>query len=217
LRRVVAGPAYPYLVAVGFEGHLVTGPDPKLIPYLLRNHDLPLDADLVSHTGSITVALTMPAGEKRLRISMLSLCLIGLGIATYIAIVESGGGAPVCVAGGGCETVAQSEYAEILGVNVALLGIGGYLGLLAATLLGGDRGRIAGLVLAMIGFGFSLYLTYLELFVIDAICQWCVGSAVAMTGLLALAIARALLYLGTPNAGWRGGPGRSEIEGSEHG
>ena len=57
--------------------------------------------------------------------------------------------------------------------------------LLAAALLRGDGARMAGFVVALAGFGYSVYLTYLELFVIDAICQWCVFSAVLMTVLFA--------------------------------
>ena len=53
--------------------------------------------------------------------------------------------------------------------------------LLGAALLRGDAGRLAGFGLALVGFGYSVYLTWLELFVIDAICQWCVASAVLMT------------------------------------
>ena len=56
-------------------------------------------------------------------------------------------------------------------------------------------GIVAGSV-ALVGFGFSAYLTYLELFVIDAICQWCVASAVLMTLLLLVNAARALAYTG---------------------
>jgi uncharacterized membrane protein len=77
---------------------------------------------------------------------------------------------------------------------VSAIGIAGYAGLLAAALWPGDPGRFAGLGLAMVGFGFSLYLTYLELFVIDAICQWCVASAVVMVVLLLVTAMRAARY-----------------------
>ena len=60
----------------------------------------------------------------------------------------------------------------------------------------GDPGRFGGFLGALIGFGFSLYLTYLELFVIDAICQWCVASAVLMALSLAVAATRAFAYAG---------------------
>jgi uncharacterized membrane protein len=125
------------------------------------------------------------------------LSLVGLGIAIYITAAEAGGGAPACVAGGhGCQTVADSSYSELAGVNVSVLGIGGYLVLLAAFVMPGDAARFAGLVAALIGFGFSLYLTYLELFTIDAICQWCVASAVVMTAILVVATLRAIRYSG---------------------
>jgi len=122
----------------------------------------------------------------------------GIGVATYIAIADSGGGAPVCLAGGGgCETVANSSYSHLLGVNIAIFGIGGYVILLGAALLRGDAARMVGFAVALVGFGYSLYLTYLELFTIDAICQWCVASAILMTLLFAANTTRMLAYVGT--------------------
>ena len=118
-------------------------------------------------------------------------------MATYIAIAESGGGAPKCLAGGsGCETVADSKYAHLAGVNVAVIGIVGYVLVFVAAIVPGDPGRFGGFLTALIGFGFSLYLTYLELFVIDAICQWCVASAILMALSLAVAATRAFAYAG---------------------
>jgi len=96
-----------------------------------------------------------------------------------------------------CATVAHSRYSHLLGVNVAVIGIGGYAALLAAAVLAGERPRLAGFALAAVGLGFSAYLTYLELFVIDAICQWCVASAVLMTLLLTVNATRAFGYAGT--------------------
>ena len=60
----------------------------------------------------------------------------------------------------------------------------------------GDGGRLAGFGLSLVGFGFSVYLTVLELFVIDAICQWCVASAILMTVLFAVSTMRMLGYVG---------------------
>jgi uncharacterized membrane protein len=123
--------------------------------------------------------------------------LAGIGVATYIAIAESGGGAPKCLAGGsGCETVADSKYAHLAGVNVAVIGIVGYVLVFVAAIVPGDPGRFGGFLTALVGFGFSLYLTYLELFVIDAICQWCVASAILMALSLAVAATRAFAYAG---------------------
>jgi uncharacterized membrane protein len=141
--------------------------------------------------------------ERKLRIAAALLALAGIAVATYIAIAESGGGAPKCLAGGtGCETVAESRYSHLAGINVAVIGIAGYALLLAAAVLPGDAGRFGGFLTALVGFGFSAYLTYLELFVIDAICQWCVVSAVLMTLSLGVAGTRAFAFtgreLGTP-------------------
>src|SRR3954462_5133549 len=138
----------------------------------------------------------MPA-ERNLRIIAVVLALAGIAVATYIVIADSGGGAPKCLAGGsGCETVADSHYSHLAGINVAVFGIFGYVLLFACALIPGDTGRFGGFLTALIGFGFSAYLTYLELFVIDAICQWCVGSAVLMALSLAVATARAFAFTG---------------------
>ena len=133
------------------------------------------------------------AAEGRLRAVAVFLATLGVAVAVYIAIAEADGGAPACFAGGGgCETVAESSHSELAGVNVAVIGIAGYLLLLAAALLRGDGARLVGFALALVGFGYSVYLTWLELFVIDAICQWCVASAIVMGLLAVLAVTRLL-------------------------
>ena len=136
-------------------------------------------------------------GEPTIQRAGAALALVGVGIATYITIADAGGGAPVCVAGGhGCQTVADSSYADLGGVAVSVIGIAGYIALLAAMLWPGDLGRFAAASLSLVGFGFSVYLTYLELGVIDAICQWCVASAVVMTALFALSVTRLIRFTG---------------------
>lgn len=137
--------------------------------------------------------------EGTLRKAAVFAAAFGIGVATYITIADAGGGAPVCLAGGGgCQTVANSSYSHLLGINVAVLGIAGYVLLLVAALLRGDGPRMAGFAVALGGFGFSVYLTYLELFTIDAICQWCVASAALMTLLFGLNAVRMIVYVGRP-------------------
>jgi uncharacterized membrane protein len=139
----------------------------------------------------------MPS-ERTLRVTAALIALTGLGVAIYITVADSGGGHPLCVAGGsGCQTVANSSYSHMFGVNVAVFGIVGYLLLIGAAATPGDAGRFTGLLVALAGFGFSAYLTYLELFVINAICQWCVASAALMTLALIVNVVRALGYTGT--------------------
>ncbi len=125
------------------------------------------------------------------------LATFGIGVAIYITIADSGGGSPVCVAGGhGCRTVAESSYSHVLGVNIAVFGIVGYVLLLVCALLRGDAPRMGGFLIGLVGFGYSFYLTWLELFKIEAICQWCVSSAVLMTLLFATNATRMLIYVG---------------------
>jgi uncharacterized membrane protein len=126
------------------------------------------------------------------------LAVAGLGVAGYLTYVHYAGIDPVCNIAHGCIKVQSSEYAELAGVPVALLGLLGYAGILAALLAPGEAARMAAALLGLVGFGFSMYLTYRELFTIDAICQWCVASAVLMTGLAVVTVWRALLLPPAP-------------------
>jgi uncharacterized membrane protein len=125
--------------------------------------------------------------DRRLRIAVAVLALAGIAVAGYLTWVHYADLDPICAGGGGgCEEVQNSDYAELAGVPVALLGLIGYASILASLALPADAGRFAGAMLAFVGFGFSAWLTYVELFEIDAICQWCVASAVIMTALAVL-------------------------------
>jgi uncharacterized membrane protein len=131
--------------------------------------------------------------ERRLAIAIGAIALVGVGIATYLVYVHYAGIQPFCVSGGGgCEKVQTSDFAKLAGIPVADLGLAGYLAILASLFVRGDLGRLAGAAIALSGFGFSLYLTYREIFTIKAICQWCVGSAVLMTLLAILTVVRLL-------------------------
>lgn len=124
------------------------------------------------------------------------IALAGLGVAVYLTHVETTATEAVCGAIGNCNAVQQSEYAQILGVPIGVLGVMGYaLILLAwgvARFVDADRGNVA--LLTLVGFGaiFSVYLTFLEPFVIGATCAWCLMSALTML---------LLLWLVAP-AGW---------------
>jgi uncharacterized membrane protein len=145
----------------------------------------------VSATGTAT-AERGASTDRRLRIAILVLALIGAGVAGYLTYVHYEGLKVLCLSSGGCETVQASRYAKLDGVPVAVLGLLGYIGILGSLLIRGETGRVAGFAIALIGFGFSMYLTYRELFTIKAICQWCVSSAVIMTILAVLTAIRAL-------------------------
>ena len=121
------------------------------------------------------------------------LALVGIGIASYLTWVHYAGLEPVCVGGGGgCERVQSSRWAELAGIPVAVLGLGGYVAILASLALPEEPGALAAAFLSLVGFGFSCWLTYVEIAKIDAICQWCVASAVIMTALALVSVARVL-------------------------
>lgn len=127
------------------------------------------------------------------RIVLGVLAVVGLLISAYLTWVHFMGVAPVCVGGsGGCETVQTSSFATIFGVPIAVLGLVGYGGLLFSALLRGVAGVYLGFLVALVGVLFSAYLTYLEVFVIHAICEWCVASAALMVAALVCAVFGAL-------------------------
>jgi uncharacterized membrane protein len=129
--------------------------------------------------------------ERSTRVLLAVLAVVGLLMSAYLTWIHLRGVAPICLAGGGgCETVQASRYAEIMGIPVAVLGLAGYAGLLLSALLRGEVGALLGLFVALVSVLFSAYLTWLEIFVIDAICQWCVTSAVLITISLLLAVVR---------------------------
>ena len=138
-------------------------------------------------------ALALPASPGgRLRAACAAVALIGLGIAAYLTIVHYSGGAPVCAIAHGCETVQRSSYAKVGGVPVALAGLAGYVAVLASLARDDERWRTATAFLALAGLGFSVWLTWVEVGVLHAICIWCVGSALCMAALAALSVTRLL-------------------------
>ncbi|OLE20023.1 MAG: hypothetical protein AUG50_01870 [Betaproteobacteria bacterium 13_1_20CM_3_63_8] len=116
------------------------------------------------------------------------LALVGFFVALYLWLHALGIGGALKCGTGSCDTVQASRWAVFLGEPVALYGVIGYFAILivalaalrpAALLQRGWSVVLAGL--ATVGVLFTAYLTYLELFVIHAICRWCVGSAVIIT------------------------------------
>jgi uncharacterized membrane protein len=133
--------------------------------------------------------------DRSLRLTMTVVAAAGLAIAGYLTWTHYAGHQPVCLASGGCERVQTSSYADLAGIPVALIGIAGYAVILGTLALRSEGAVVLSALAALVGFGFSAYLTYVELFTIDAVCQWCVASAIAMT-VLALAAAWRLMRVG---------------------
>jgi uncharacterized membrane protein len=127
----------------------------------------------------------------RLRVAIVLVALIGVAIAAYLTSVHYAHAAPICTSGG-CERVQRSSYAELYGVPVAVLGLLGYVLLLAATAWRGATAALAGAFVALTGTAFSGYLLWAQLARIHAICIWCVGNDVVMATLAVLCAARFL-------------------------
>jgi uncharacterized membrane protein len=132
--------------------------------------------------------------DRALRVTMLVLTTIGLGVASYLTYVHYSGAVPLCGKNGGsCLTVQTSTWSKLAGIPVPVLGLVGYVSILISLLVPqSENTRLATMGFTVIGFLFSAYLTYRELFSIHAICEWCVSSAVILTILMCLAIWRFL-------------------------
>lgn len=123
------------------------------------------------------------------------LSLLGLLVAVYLYLYKLGKIGSLVCGTGGCETVQLSNWSRFMGIDVALIGVLGYAALLALALVALqpallERRWPTTVLVGASGAGvlFSLYLTYLELYVIHAICRWCVGSALIVTALLVVAL-----------------------------
>src|SRR5262245_17762746 len=126
--------------------------------------------------------LAPPMTEGRLRAAVGALALAGAAVAAYLTVVRYSGEALYCVAGGcGCETVQRSRYAELAGIPVAALGLGAYVALFVTALVRGPTAAAIGAGIALAGVGFSAWLLYAQLVLIDAICQWCIANDVILT------------------------------------
>jgi uncharacterized membrane protein len=124
---------------------------------------------------------------------MIAIATVGLGVASYLTYVHYSGIQPLCSAGGSCLEVQTSVYSKLAGVPVALMGLIGYVAILGSLVIPeSEESRFATMAVTVVGFGFSAYLTYRELFSIHAVCEWCASSAVMMTILACLAVWRIL-------------------------
>jgi len=129
---------------------------------------------------------------------MAGLAVAALGVALYLGITKLQGGVPVCAILEGCDVVSDSEYAEVLGIPTGLLGAAASLvtlvGALLWWLLADRRALLLAYVIGLLSLPFLAWLTYLELFVIEAICIWCVTYAllvIAGFGLAGVTLMRA--------------------------
>jgi uncharacterized membrane protein len=124
---------------------------------------------------------------------MLAITVLGIILASYLVYVHYSGTKPVCTASTACLKVQTSQWSKLAGVPVALIGLIGYIGILFALLAPDtELDRTALLGMTLVGFAFSGYLTYRELFSIHEVCEECATSAVFMTMLFGCSLWRFL-------------------------
>jgi len=124
--------------------------------------------------------------DRALRLAAAIVALAGIAVAGYLSWAHYADSAVVCIAGGGCETVQESDYAAIAGVPVAVLGLIAYAVILALIVWDAPIARLSAATIALMGLLFGAYLLALQLFVIDAICVWCLANDVLIAPALAV-------------------------------
>lgn len=124
--------------------------------------------------------------DRTLRLGAALIALAGVAVAGYLTWAHYSGTPVICTTGGGCETVQKSSYATIAGIPVAVLGLIAYSIVLALITWDAPTARLGAATLAFIGLLFSGYLLIVQVFVIDAICTWCVINDVVIAPALAV-------------------------------
>jgi uncharacterized membrane protein len=158
--------------------------------------------------GLFQLSQPLAASANSLLIPLLA--ILGLGVAGYMAYIEITHVAAVCGPVGECNVVQTSQYAQIAGIPVAVLGLVFYLATLVLWVVqrsgAGRWARPAALVLlgaSLFGVLFSIYLTALEIFVIHAICMWCLSSALITTLIMVVVVAQLTRGAATEKAAQR--------------
>lgn len=142
----------------------------------------------------------------KFRLSSFILAGIGFVDSLYLTYVKLSNSYAICGPIGDCESVNTSKYAEIAGIPIALLGAGAYLVIILLLLMENrgdywaEYGPIMVFGISLAGVLYSAYLTYVEIYVLRAICPYCVVSAVVLVLLLALATTRLVRDPGTQSA-----------------
>jgi len=134
--------------------------------------------------------------DKWLNRIFIALVLIGMAVSIYMTVYKLTDNSSMCLGSGDCSVVNASQYSEVNGIPVAVIGLAGYGAILVLLWLerrGGyfdENGPLLIFGLSLTGFLFNIYLIYVELFLIKAFCPFCITSQVAMTLIFILSIIR---------------------------
>jgi len=144
--------------------------------------------------------------DYKLRVTSFVLAVLGLLDSIYLVWVKFSGRYALCGPIGNCEAVNTSQYSEVFGIPIALLGAGAYLIMIILLMLESlgsiwkEYGPLIVFGLSLIGVLYSIYLTYIEIAVLKAICPYCVISAVILVVILVLSAIRLSFSLREPDA-----------------
>ncbi len=127
--------------------------------------------------------------EKRLRLGIGALALLGASLSSYLLYVRWAGATLACSTGG-CETVQASSYSTVIGVPVALLGLAAYATIFVCSFFQNEVVRAAAFSTALAGVAFAAYLLYVQIAAIDAVCEWCLASDALVTMVAVLTLLR---------------------------
>jgi uncharacterized membrane protein len=131
--------------------------------------------------------------DRVLRLAVGLVALAGAAVAGYLTYVHYRPAGLICTGGGGCEAVQESEYAEVAGIPVALLGLVAYLAVVGLVAWDSELARTLAAAIALATVGFAAYLVAVQAFAIEAWCVWCLVNDLAVVPVLAvLAVWRVL-------------------------
>lgn len=134
--------------------------------------------------------------DKWLYRASIALVIIGLAVSIYMTIYKISGNDGMCLGSGDCSTVNASRFSEVNGIPVAVFGIIGYAAILFVHIFETrneffrKNGTLLIFGMGLTGFLFTLWLVYVELELLNAICPFCVTSQVAMTIIFIIAVVR---------------------------
>ena len=134
--------------------------------------------------------------NKWLYRASIALVIIGIAVSIYMTIYKISGNDGMCLGSGDCSTVNASRFSEVNGIPVAVFGIIGYAAILfvhifeTRNLFFKKNGTLLIFGMALTGFLFTLWLVYVELVLLNAICPFCVTSQAAMTIIFIIAVVR---------------------------
>jgi len=134
--------------------------------------------------------------DKRLSQVAIALSILGLLVSIYMTIYKLTDNDKMCIGSGGCSVVNSSRYSEVSGIPVAVLGIAGYVAILAVLLFERrnnffeQNGTMLLFGLSITGFLFTVWLIYVEIALIKALCPFCLTSQAAMTIIFIISVIR---------------------------